>query len=367
MIAVERGPEPAALARQRAWRLAAQILARRAGRAAPALEGYEVAMQTLYTAQGERCVYCGRWEDLAAQPVEHFRPKGVADRRRRREEPPQEVDGYWWLAWTWENLFFSCTSCNSGYKRTHFPISGAPLPPLSWDPGAERALLIDPSREDPMDGIAWRPVLPERWEPEHADRSIRHLHWIPIHKSLRARVTIDLLRFSGDIARRVTVHIQDTVWPNLKPVYEAIRAGDTATARRRWRQVERALFGPNRSYPAATWDAIHFLLPEAIQTLPVKRPGRRARGWSAPAATPELPAAPAGVPEQLWLEILACGAHGAQTEKERLIVTLCELRGWSTAELEDRLPILSAEALTDYLRRLVRQRSIQERAGTFYR
>lgn len=52
-----------------------------------------------------KCAYC---EDHDVQlQVEHYRPKSI----------------YYWLAYSWDNLLYSCSKCN-GYKGTHFEIVG---------------------------------------------------------------------------------------------------------------------------------------------------------------------------------------------------------------------------------------------------
>ena len=53
-----------------------------------------------------KCAYC-EWKPGAGSSwdVEHFRPKG---RVAERAEHP----GYYWLAYTWTNLYFSCQMCN---------------------------------------------------------------------------------------------------------------------------------------------------------------------------------------------------------------------------------------------------------------
>lgn len=86
----------------------------------------------------------------------------------RRQKPPEV--GYWWLAWTWENLVFGCQSCNGGSRKgTRFPLvkGSRALGERELPPGQEQPLLIDPTDPalDPMDviqfmwdGKHWRPV-----------------------------------------------------------------------------------------------------------------------------------------------------------------------------------------------------------------
>jgi uncharacterized protein (TIGR02646 family) len=109
----------------------------------------------------DKCAYCetkitggSDWE------VEHFRPKA-----RVAERP--DHPGYFWLAYEWSNLYFSCTLCNqrrrdrprwgdcslagTGGKGDQFPLldeGGRAMSP-SHDLDRERPLLLDPCRDDP--------------------------------------------------------------------------------------------------------------------------------------------------------------------------------------------------------------------------
>jgi len=93
-------------------------------------------------------------------PVDHFRPKAALDELSEREEDygvehatlPQARGrragqsfraGYWWLAYAWDNYVLSCERCNTGRKRSFFPIRGGHRgPPVRG--AAEVALLLDP-------------------------------------------------------------------------------------------------------------------------------------------------------------------------------------------------------------------------------
>jgi hypothetical protein len=81
--------------------------------AAPAVK------DALLAAQHGKCAFCeSQVRHVSFGDVEHFRPKGgyrqaAKDRLRR--------PGYFWLVYTWENLFFSCQMCNQMYKGNLFP------------------------------------------------------------------------------------------------------------------------------------------------------------------------------------------------------------------------------------------------------
>lgn len=88
-----------------------------------------------------KCAYCETYVEQMV--VEHYRPKR---------------GGYYWLAFSWDNLLLACPTCN-GFKREYFPVSKARV---VFDPirdtivcihqlGAqydklERPLLVNPER-----------------------------------------------------------------------------------------------------------------------------------------------------------------------------------------------------------------------------
>lgn len=117
----------------------------------------------------DKCAYCEasgvagfEWD------VEHFRPKG-------RVAEDQHHPGYYWLAYTWTNLYLSCTFCNQRRKdkpRWDDPAEAAaagkvdqfPLePPASRVMGpngvltTEGRLLLDPCDDQPEDHLSFTP------------------------------------------------------------------------------------------------------------------------------------------------------------------------------------------------------------------
>jgi uncharacterized protein (TIGR02646 family) len=75
----------------------------------------------------ERCMYC---EDSHGTDIEHFWPKSKYPAR----------------AFDWLNYLLACSTCNSNFKRTQFPLDGNDAP-----------LLIDPSVDDPHDHLQLSP------------------------------------------------------------------------------------------------------------------------------------------------------------------------------------------------------------------
>jgi hypothetical protein len=120
----------------------------------------------------DKCAYC-EWKPTGGSDwdVEHFRPKGhVAE----REDHP----GYYWLAYTWSNLYPSCAHCNQNRKDKprwadpvelpaagkldQFPLGDESTRVMSPDGIdallAEDKLLIDPCNDQPEKYIGFDPI-----------------------------------------------------------------------------------------------------------------------------------------------------------------------------------------------------------------
>lgn len=113
-----------------------------------------------------KCAYCeGDVSAHAPQHAEHWRPKSKVT---RITEDDSEVviardgtahPGYWWLAYSWENLLPACDFCNTaGAKGTKFPISGEYA--FSPEEGADIRSLNE--REQPLLLHPWAGPNPEQ-------------------------------------------------------------------------------------------------------------------------------------------------------------------------------------------------------------
>lgn len=115
--------------------------------------------------------------------VEHFRPKGGV---RQSPESPLERRGYYWLAYSWSNLFFCCELCNRSFKKNLFPLLNptARARGPADDIASERPVFIDPTQEDPAEYLSFvGPVL------------------IAPSNNERGRMTIELLELNRDTLR----------------------------------------------------------------------------------------------------------------------------------------------------------------------
>ncbi len=100
--------------------------------------------QTLIDMQHSKCCFCeSKITHIAYGDVEHFRPKKAVLEDEQLKRP-----GYYWLAYTWENLLFSCELCNRRKKRNKFPIDGTRAETPEDDLEQEYPLFIDPAGPD---------------------------------------------------------------------------------------------------------------------------------------------------------------------------------------------------------------------------
>jgi uncharacterized protein (TIGR02646 family) len=115
--------------------------------------------EILKRASHNKCWYCESVEVRSDNAVDHYRPKNAVAECAGH-------DGYWWLAFTWENYRFSCTFCNCrridqergavGGKADHFPLrdEGRRARTPADNLADEEPLLLDPTiPADP--GFLW--------------------------------------------------------------------------------------------------------------------------------------------------------------------------------------------------------------------
>ncbi len=121
-------------------------------------------------AQYQKCGYC-EIQISANGDVEHYRPKSevqklvaegteLANSRRLkgRKRPAITENGYWWLAYDWENYLLACAICNQKYKSALFPVAPNRKPrnhekykardPKKTDIKNEKPLLINPFEKE---------------------------------------------------------------------------------------------------------------------------------------------------------------------------------------------------------------------------
>lgn len=101
--------------------------------------------------QHRKCAYCEQFKNGDFGCVEHYRPKGGYD---LGAGTPLQQPGYYWLAYDWQNLLFSCSECNTSYKRNHFPLVNENARDIEHcDITNEDPAIINPVTTDPGDHI----------------------------------------------------------------------------------------------------------------------------------------------------------------------------------------------------------------------
>jgi uncharacterized protein (TIGR02646 family) len=247
MIRVNRRAAPNQLAREEASRLPVIEGIINGGNAPSSddFEGYKCAAEPLFQLQYSKCVYCEKKIESTYQDVEHFRPKTLANR-----EPGSIItSGYWWLAWCWENLFFSCPNCNRP-KGIQFPLATNSVVLKAKDPppGAEDALLIDPSREDPLDHIWFRPCGPGDG-------------WRPVAKTERGVHTIRVCRLDRpDLLDQYAQHVQHSVWPRVERLRGLSKQNSQQDLTKALKEVSKTLLSARSPFAGLSYDALCYLL-----------------------------------------------------------------------------------------------------------
>lgn len=124
--------------------------------------GHALVKGALKAAQHGKCCYCeARFSATSAGDVEHFRPKKGA---RQDVGYPVEHPGYYWLAYSWQNLYFCCGICNQQCKKNFFPLSEPSKRARfhSDNISDEDPLILDPGGpDDPRDHIRFHGEVPE--------------------------------------------------------------------------------------------------------------------------------------------------------------------------------------------------------------
>lgn len=101
---------------------------------------------------GDKCLYCEK--SLTGIPnsewmLNWFRPFNNALQRDEKPHPGQPIPHYFWLQWTWENMYLACERCAAN-KNDRFPVGNkrADIGVSSDELRNENPLLLDPC--DPM-------------------------------------------------------------------------------------------------------------------------------------------------------------------------------------------------------------------------
>ena len=126
------------------------------------ISGYDVTKEQLWRIQYFKCCYCEQKIVPDYNDVEHYRPKALA----LRLPGCVHTHGYWWLAFTWNNLLFSCAGCNRSAKRALFPLDDGSKSVTAENRifRTEKPLLIDPYKTNPVEHIEYHNII-GYWQP----------------------------------------------------------------------------------------------------------------------------------------------------------------------------------------------------------
>jgi uncharacterized protein (TIGR02646 family) len=113
----------------------------------------------LKAAQHNKCCYCEAiFEANYAGDVDHYRPKGAVGAGKKRITP-----GYYWLAYSWSNLYYACADCNQYRKRANFPLVDEDKRAIDHHGNIsdEDPLILDPGgAQNPRDHIRFKQDVP---------------------------------------------------------------------------------------------------------------------------------------------------------------------------------------------------------------
>ena len=202
---------------------------------------YTEVKGVLCARQWYKCCYCEKICEVVGNDLEHFRPASL----------------YWWLSWTWSNLFFACPNCNRWAKNDEFPLADpvARLVPEQDPPQLEKPLLVDPATEDPMDSIHF--VFEEksgRWLPRPRGASVRGAETIRV-------LGLDRQALLENFKR----HVDNSVAPDVEHLRGLMAAGNEVEVGAFWTTLVRRGLQRTSYFTALTHDALDHFFPADVR------------------------------------------------------------------------------------------------------
>lgn len=150
-------------------------------KAKPSIYAHAEVKSAFRTAQNQKCAYCESLNPRSHDAIEHFRPKnGWQQKRGAKLQQPV----YFWLAYEWNNLLFSCDICNdAAHKGNLFPLANPAFRATDSNPdvSSEVPLLINPFDCKPEDHIEWNRDIPR-----------------PRNRSKKGQTSIDIFGLARD-------------------------------------------------------------------------------------------------------------------------------------------------------------------------
>jgi hypothetical protein len=110
--------------------------------------------ELLISIQHYKCAFCES-SNIQYGDIEHFRPKGGF---KQNEKDKLNKPGYYWLAYDWDNFYFTCQICNQHYKKNLFPIRNCERRAKNHNSnyGKEKPFFVNPGKENPKHIIGFR-------------------------------------------------------------------------------------------------------------------------------------------------------------------------------------------------------------------
>lgn len=113
--------------------------------------GHSDIKDRLRSSQYGKCAFCeSNVSSISHGDIEHFRPKKYWIQNDAQGE---EGPGYYWLAYEFKNLLFSCQICNQRHKKNYFPIRRpvyrATNHHLAANLTKEKPFFVNPAEENP--------------------------------------------------------------------------------------------------------------------------------------------------------------------------------------------------------------------------
>jgi uncharacterized protein (TIGR02646 family) len=109
-------------------------------------KAYRIPIPALGKLFHQKCAFCESKVNLDSNGiVDHLRPKWATRGLSSKDYAP---DHYWWLAYTWSNLYLACPACNK-HRGQRFPVKGKRIAGPDEDAALEQPLLLDPCHDTP--------------------------------------------------------------------------------------------------------------------------------------------------------------------------------------------------------------------------
>lgn len=255
MIRIDRGDEPAKLATLRIAKIAA-LSSLGSEPTSDDVVGYREVAKELWDAQHHKCCYCEQRVPKGFNDVEHYRPKCRADRR----PGCSLTHGYWWLAFSWDNLLFACPACNRSGKNDLFPLSEGSVSLLAQSdpPGNERPLLLDP-------GSLVNPIEHIEYVEERIGKLGNPTSWWarPRNTSIYGSKTIEVCDLNRSELRDLrNDHFRTVIAPQIKALKNALDESQLGSIEREFTRAI-GLLEPRNICVGFTYDALRASIPDA--------------------------------------------------------------------------------------------------------